>query len=319
MRDIDIFNGDADGICSLIQLRLCEPRAALLITGVKRDISLFSRVSARSGDRITALDISFNRNRDNVIQALDAGASIFYCDHHFSGDIPSHPALSTLINTSSEICTSVLVNGYLKSSYCDWAAVGAFGDNLIKTAIKVLKPLSYNQSKVDILQKLGTYINYNSYGLNLEDLNWLPSDLYLTMASYESPLDFVSQNPEYFEKLECSYHSDFDKVLSIVPKYMDDRVAVFFLPNKSWSRRIGGVFGNQLANETPSRAHAVLTERTDGDYLVSVRAPINNRQGADTICRQFPTGGGRSAAAGIDHLPVEEVDNFIKMLSQSYR
>ena len=166
MRDIDIFNGDADGICSLIQLRLCEPRAALLITGVKRDISLFSRVSARSGDRITALDISFDRNRDNVIQALDAGASVFYCDHHFSGDIPSHPALSTLINTSSEICTSVLVNGYLKSSYCDWAAVGAFGDNLIKTAIKVLKPQSYNQSKVDILQKLGIYINNKSYGLN---------------------------------------------------------------------------------------------------------------------------------------------------------
>ncbi len=319
MRNIDIFNGDADGICSLIQLRLSDPRSALLITGVKRDIALFSRVNAQSGDRITALDISFNRNREGVTQALDAGASVFYCDHHFSGEIPSHPALNTLVNTSPEICTSVLINGYLKSSYCDWAAVGAFGDNLIKTAHKVLKPMSYSQSQIDTLQKLGIYINYNSYGLNLEDLNCPPSELYLSMASYESPLAFVSQNPEYFERLERSYHGDFERALSILPKYRDERIAVFFLPNKSWSRRISGVFGNQLANETPSRAHAVLTERIDGDYLVSLRAPINNRHGADSICRQFATGGGRSAAAGIDHLPADEVDNFIKKLSQTYR
>ena len=42
----DVFNGDADGICALLQLRLAEPREAQLVTGVKRDINLLSRVEA---------------------------------------------------------------------------------------------------------------------------------------------------------------------------------------------------------------------------------------------------------------------------------
>ena len=49
----DIFNGDADGICALIQLRKAEPREATLVTGVKRDINLLARVQAEPGDRIT--------------------------------------------------------------------------------------------------------------------------------------------------------------------------------------------------------------------------------------------------------------------------
>jgi len=46
----DIFNGDADGICALHQLRLEEPRDAELVTGVKRDIKLVGRVNAAAGD-----------------------------------------------------------------------------------------------------------------------------------------------------------------------------------------------------------------------------------------------------------------------------
>ncbi|MGB5082223.1 MAG: acetyltransferase, partial [Burkholderiales bacterium] len=39
MRRVDVFNGDADGLCSLRQLRLAEPAESQLVTGVKRDIS----------------------------------------------------------------------------------------------------------------------------------------------------------------------------------------------------------------------------------------------------------------------------------------
>ena len=38
--DYDVFNGDADGIISLVQLRLSDPRDAELVTGRKRDIKL---------------------------------------------------------------------------------------------------------------------------------------------------------------------------------------------------------------------------------------------------------------------------------------
>ena len=48
MTDIDIFNGDADGICALTQLRLAEPRDARLVTGVKRDINLMAQVEAQA-------------------------------------------------------------------------------------------------------------------------------------------------------------------------------------------------------------------------------------------------------------------------------
>ena len=31
---IDVFNGDADGICALQQIRLAEPGESVLVTGV---------------------------------------------------------------------------------------------------------------------------------------------------------------------------------------------------------------------------------------------------------------------------------------------
>ncbi|UCH28113.1 MAG: hypothetical protein JSV06_07385, partial [Myxococcales bacterium] len=67
-----------------------------------------------------------------------------------------------------------------------------------------------------------------------------------------------------------------------------------------------------------SRAHSVLTERADGTYLVSVRAPLENKQGADGLCRQFPTGGGRAAAAGINALPSDQLDAFIDAFTKAY-
>ena len=45
----DIFNGDADGICALHQLRMTEPREAELVTGTKREIRLVERCAAASG------------------------------------------------------------------------------------------------------------------------------------------------------------------------------------------------------------------------------------------------------------------------------
>ncbi len=64
--NFDIFNGDADGICALQQLRLSNPRTSTLVTGIKRDINLFANITAGQGDEITSLDISFDKNRQGV-------------------------------------------------------------------------------------------------------------------------------------------------------------------------------------------------------------------------------------------------------------
>lgn len=66
MADYDVFNGDADGICALVQLRQVEPRDALLITGVKRDITLLKQVNAIAGDRITVLDVSMAKKTSQI-------------------------------------------------------------------------------------------------------------------------------------------------------------------------------------------------------------------------------------------------------------
>ncbi len=54
---IDIFNGDADGICALIQYRLAFPAESTLITGVKRDIQLLEKASIKKGDQVTVFDM----------------------------------------------------------------------------------------------------------------------------------------------------------------------------------------------------------------------------------------------------------------------
>lgn len=44
MRSCDVFNGEADCICALLQLRLASPRDPELVTGVKRDIALLKQM-----------------------------------------------------------------------------------------------------------------------------------------------------------------------------------------------------------------------------------------------------------------------------------
>ncbi|MGQ0698703.1 MAG: hypothetical protein ACT4PZ_10725 [Panacagrimonas sp.] len=92
--------------------------------------------------------------------------------------------------------------------------------------------------------------------------------------------------------------------------FSTEQGAVFVLPNEAWARRVSGVYSNDLTNQHPDRAHAVLTEKGSGNYLVSVRAPLNRKEGADVLCRRFQTGGGRAAAAGINELPPEELSRF---------
>lgn len=318
MADIDVFNGDADGICALTQLRNAEPRQSRLVTGVKRDIALVAKAEASEGDRLTALDISFDKNRDGVLAALDAGAEVFYVDHHYAGDVPEHEHLTALIDTDANVCTSLIVNGYLRGAYVEWAVTGAFGDNLKAIARATAEPLTLSADQISLLENLGTYINYNGYGSSLDDLHFPPAQLFELVWPYGTPFAFIDGDRETFEKLETGYRQDMSLAASVEPERVDDRTAVLILPDERWARRVSGVYGNDLANRNPARAHAVLTERSDGTYLVSVRAPLQDKRGADELCRRFPTGGGRGAAAGINALPGDQLGAFIDAFADAY-
>src|SRR5690554_2278180 len=86
MQPYDVFNGDADGIGALIQLRLAEPRDAVLVTGVKRDIALVQQLPEGQALDVTVLDISLDKNRAAVDRLLAQGSRVFYVDHHYPGE-----------------------------------------------------------------------------------------------------------------------------------------------------------------------------------------------------------------------------------------
>ncbi len=318
MTHYDCFNGDADGICALTQLRLAQPQAATLITGVKRDIKLLQRVVAQEGDQVTALDVSLDKNRAELQRILQAGAQVFYCDHHFAGEVPEHTSLETLINTSADVCTSLLINQRLNGEFLDWAVTGTFGDNLKRSAHGLAKPLALSDAQLSQLENLGIYLNYNGYGSQLEDLYFHPAELFAKTVQHRSAFGFIQDDAETFGILEQGYHSDMGNASKALPISDQAGAAVFQLPNKSWARRVSGVFGNDLANQFPNRAHAVVTERPQGGFVVSVRAPLDRKNGADEVCRQFDTGGGRAAAAGINCLAVDDLGKFIDVFSSHY-
>lgn len=318
MRVIDVFNGDADGICALHQLRLAEPCAeAELVTGVKRDIALLGRVRAGKGDRVTVLDISLDKNREDVRRLLANGAHVRYFDHHFAGEIPQHAALEAHIDTAPDVCTSLLVSAYLQHRYRAWAVVAAFGDNMFDAALAAARPLALTAAELKQLERLGTLLNYNGYGVTVEDLHVHPADLYRALSPYTDPLAFVAESPTY-RLLADGYAADMALAGAQPLLQADDATAVIMLPDAAWARRVSGVFGNALARQYPARAHALITALADGCYRVSVRAPLNTKTGADELCMRFPTGGGRKAAAGINALPADMLDRFIDAFRAQY-
>lgn len=318
MAHIDLFNGDADGICALTQLRNADPIESTLVTGVKRDIQLMDKIDAKAGDKVTVLDVSLDKNREGLNKALTAGAEVFYVDHHFAGDIPESGKLTAIINPAADVCTSILINNHLKGQFVEWAITGAFGDNLKNSANVLAKPLNLSEQDLTSLENLGIYINYNGYGSNLEDLHFTPEALYRQVSVHASPFGFINDSRESFEKLENGYNSDMASAASLQPEFVNDSVAAYILPNEAWARRVSGVYSNDLANGTPGRAHAVLTVKANGNYLISIRAPLDNKTGADELCRSFPTGGGRAAAAGVNDLPADQLQTFIDRFNQFY-
>jgi hypothetical protein len=313
----DIFNGDADGICALQQLRLAQPRDSELVTGVKRDIALVSRVQAVAGDELTVLDISLAENRDALLRLLRAGARCIYFDHHFAGDIPACPGLEAHIHPAPGMCTGLLVDTYLGGRFRAWAVVAAFGDNLLREAGLAAAPLQLTNDQLASLRELGECLNYNAYGDTPEDLHFHPAALYRRLHPFADPLQFIAHDPA-FQALREGLREDLVHAAAVPPLIESATHYLLVMPDRPWGRRMHGPWANRLATEQPQRAHAVLIE-CDSGYRVSVRAPVARPFGADRLCRRFPSGGGRPGAAGINLLPRERLDDFVSTFRASFR
>lgn len=318
MKQIDVFNGDADGIIALHQLRLADPRPdAVLVSGVKRDIRLLERISTQKQGNITVLDISMESNRAALLALLNNECRVLYIDHHFSGDIPDSKLLTAHIDPAPEVCTSLIVDRLLNGRFRPWAIAAAFGDNLHNSAAASSRTINMADNDLSKLRELGELLNYNGYGMTVEDLHFTPQQMYRAVRAYENPFDFIDQSTE-LPTLRRGFGQDISMARALPHLRRSTAGRIYEMPSEPWSRRIVGVFGNELARRQPDLAHAILIRNKDRGFRISVRAPLNNREGADLLCRRFPTGGGRKAAAGINELPEERLDDFLAAFEQIF-
>lgn len=306
------FNGDADGLCALHQLRLAEPQLmqrATLVTGVKRDINLLQRIEAAAGDNITVLDISHDQNRTDVLRLIQAGASLRYFDHHHAGELPQHPCFAPYIEEAAEVCTSILVDRYLDGRHRNWAIVAAFGDSLPEVAHAMARAAGLDLHQAVILERLGICLNYNAYGETVADLHFDPVDLAESMLPFTDPLMFAAHS-EAYARLTAGYEEDMCQARRLAPLRQVPGATLMRLPDEAWARRAIGVFANELMQAQPDCALGILSPKSRGGFTVSVRVPTHSPVGAAEFCRTFDTGGGRKLAGGINHLPESDLECF---------
>ena len=320
---IDIFNGDADGILSLVQWRKANPVAKdkqVLVTGVKRDISLVKQVDTKMAQDavLTVLDVSFDKNAEAVEQILPFCDSLFYCDHHKADKLFDHPKLTTKIDTVPTVCTALLVNDRLDDAYASWAVAAAFGDGLDGVANEQVNRLGFSEAQRDQLKEFGVLVNYNGYGSAVSDLHFAPDELYLKLMNYASPFEVIDDASSPFATLQAGYKNDMQHAQN-AEVIEQGQVRAVILEDADWARRISGTYGNQLAAQHPEQAIVVATINDKGSYTISLRAPKSNPFGASTICSQFATGGGREGAAGVNELPITELGKFIKTVQNHYQ
>ncbi|WP_150464666.1 DHH family phosphoesterase [Francisella sp. XLW-1] len=319
---IDIFNGDADGILSLIQLRKALPVASnshTLITGVKRDISLCKDVSNQDANDavVIVLDISYDKNYQDIERLLHYVSQITYFDHHQADQLISNSRLKAHIDTSADTCTALIVSNSLDKKYHLWAIAAAYGDNLHHIADNEADLLKLNSEQKAQLKELGVLINYNGYGSTIDDLYYHPADLYHELIKYETPFDVIADKHSCFYKLKQGYEDD-SKNLDNLDIEDFNKLKLVKLPNQPWARRVSGTLGNDLANKYRDKAIIIATTKDSGNYLISLRAPKNKPFGAADICSQFATGGGREAAAGVNDLLKGELDIFVNKVQRYY-
>ena len=145
-----------------------------------------------------------------------------------------------------------------------------------------------------------------------------PAALYRTLVACADPFRFIETEP-LFDHIRTTRSSDLEHARRLRPEPTPEGARVYIMPDAAWSRRVRGAFGNELAAAAPDRAHAILTPNARGGYTVSVRAPRVTQIGADALCREFATGGGRARAAGINHLQADQVGDFTRRFAQAFR
>lgn len=307
-----VFNGDADGICAAHQFYLSNQTGYQAITGVKRDISLLKKIENITGSRINVFDIAVEKNLPSLKKLLKANCRILWFDHHISPETPSYPNIEYHIKTDADVNTSLIVSRYLNEPLSRWAIVGLFGDNMNKTAIQLSKSIGLSDSRIQKLERVGKLLNYNAYGSSLDDLLFHPADILRIMKPYDEPFELLRRET-LIDELDEGSQKDFRNIEQA--EWLTPNIVR--LPNEKWARRVIGEFAYKLVRDEPDKDFAVLLSMGE-TYQVSIRIAANGNKNAGEFCLQFPTGGGREKAAGINVLPEAELAAFIDRFNEYF-
>ncbi len=307
------FNGDADGICAAHQYLLSNPGEYTPVTGVKRDIALLKKIDNSQPVNIVVFDVAVEKNLVEANRLLDSGSSIQWFDHHVSESIPQYSRFRSVIDTNPDVNTSLIVSRYLERASL-WAVVGLFGDNIAETAKSLSNSAGLDLDMIDQLREMGELLNYNAYGSTVDDLHIHPAEVLKGMDGIENPFEFLKASP-IIPGLRSGMKEDLEKAFAA----KEEAPGIFVFPDEKWARRAIGVFANRKAQSEPEMPHAVLVDKPDEEsYTVSVRSPLNSERSAAELCSQFPTGGGRIKAAGINALAKNELSRFVNSFMEHY-
>jgi hypothetical protein len=311
-----VFNGDADGLCAQHIYALERGLPAARITGWKRDVLLASRIPARGPARIRVFDISLAANLEAVVPLLRLdGVDVEWYDHHDPGDPPAHPRLAVHVNQAAGVCTGTLVDAALGRRQPEWAAMAAYGDNLPATAEGLLASAGTPPERRERIARAGLLLNYNAYGDRPGDVLFEPADLAERMQPFRSARDFAAEDA-VFAPLQARHDADRARFRDLDVLLDAASAQAFLVPDEPWARRYAATWSNERvrSEEGRSKALATLHPRPDGTYLVSLRAPRVPGKVPPTVsglAREFPTGGGRALAGGINRLPAEDLGRFL--------
>jgi hypothetical protein len=317
-----IFNGDADGLISQHLIELTGVSPSLRITGLKREIMLLERLpTPRGAADVYVFDISLEANREGLSCLLERpGVNVAWFDHHEAGVLPKSTRLKTHLSSSRGTCTALLVHAAFPAPDARWAAMAAFGDNVPEAGVALLRSLNVEAAEAATLREAGELLNYNAYGETSEDVLFPPLKIAEHLSSFVHPLEFI-QESGFFGPLRQQFTDDEVQAQKLLPETEKGSARIYLLPPLPWARRFGGTFANRVSVENPTVAVAILHPLHDGGYQVSIRAP-RLRTGeipiASKLAAEFPTGGGRALAAGINHLPSSDTSVFEKRFFEVY-
>ncbi len=273
----DVFNGDADGILALLQLRLAQPKTSILISGIKRDIALLQRVPVGQARSVTVLDISMDKNQAALDELLDHHVPITYIDHHKASAIPDSPHLDAHIDLDANTCTALIVDKQLQGQFRLWAIAAAYGDNMLASAERLASDLGLSREQREALKELGTLVNYNGYGESLEDLHFDPVDLYQKLLAYHDPFDCLRDPSSPYHFLKTAFEQDEKALSAAQTRHESAHLKVVLLPDSAAARRMSGTWINRLANESPNQAHISLVPRTDASGELAIPSRLERQ------------------------------------------